>query len=453
MLSQLIQAACKQGGPPKPPRALPRMLSHSILLAHLCARGSRHITSHIFSAQLCPHAAPCPHFCRNGQYSTNKEVLEELVEQHPLPSIILAHRKLSKLLTGFLDTLLQLGQREAQRQGPGKPFKQRVLIVITMTRNKPAGQDSLQVVKLWSCDQDRFRKSMLLTPLHTSKHHLTLVPPHPLSSTQVQTLAHLAATPVSTPTQSLLTPVLVWPQLSTPTPTCGCTSFYRGAGPHPGLTPTLVHTHTPDSPDSFFASALPAATHTYTPTDVQVRIRGQFMQTNTATGRLAMEEPSLQTIPRPVEYELDATSQDPLALTSPLMPPAAAGGSAGAAATAAAGGPTAACGATAAGGTTAAAAASGGWSGGGAAAVSGGGIIGGGGISGGALQESNIRAAFVAPPGWVLLGADYRQLELRLMAHFSGDTNLLAALGSQESDPFVNLAANWLNLPVHEVCG
>jgi DNA polymerase theta len=53
----------------------------------------------------------------------------------------------------------------------------------------------------------------------------------------------------------------------------------------------------------------------------------------------------------------------------------------------------------------------------------------------------------------VLLGADYRQLELRLMAHFSGDTNLLAALGSQESDPFVNLAANWLNLPVHEVCG
>jgi hypothetical protein len=60
------------------------------------------------------------HCCRNGQYSTNKEVLEELVEQHPLPSIILAHRKLSKLLTGFLDTLLQLGQREAQRQGPGE---------------------------------------------------------------------------------------------------------------------------------------------------------------------------------------------------------------------------------------------------------------------------------------------------------------------------------------------
>jgi hypothetical protein len=52
----------------------------------------------------------------------------------------------------------------------------------------------------------------------------------------------------------------------------------------------------------------------------------------------------------------------------------------------------------------------------------------------------------------VLLGADYRQLELRLMAHFSGDANLLAALRFQESDPFVNLAANWLNLPVHEVC-
>lgn len=53
-----------------------------------------------------------------------------------------------------------------------------------------------------------------------------------------------------------------------------------------------------------------------------VRIRGQFMQTNTSTGRLAMEEPSLQTIPRPVEYELAATQSTqgnsqggPLALT------------------------------------------------------------------------------------------------------------------------------------------
>jgi hypothetical protein len=66
------------------------------------------------------------------------------------------------------------------------------------------------------------------------------------------------------------------------------------------------------------------------------------------------------------------------------------------------------------------------------------------------LQESNVRAAFVAPPGWVLLGADYKQLELRLMAHFSGDSILLSALSSA-ADPFVELAANWLGLEVHQV--
>jgi hypothetical protein len=135
-----------------------------------------------------------------------------------------------------------------------------------------------------------------------------------------------------------------------------------------------------------------------------VRIRGQFMQTNTATGRLAMEEPSLQTIPRPVEYELDAT-QDALPADAP--------------------------------GASTVALPAVGNSGGGSGSGSRSG--GGGGGSGGVQQESNIRAAFVAPPGWVLLGADYKQLELRLMAHFSGDEALLWALGSRDQDPFVNL--------------
>ncbi|MDI6852628.1 MAG: DNA polymerase I [Deltaproteobacteria bacterium] len=40
---------------------------------------------------------------------------------------------------------------------------------------------------------------------------------------------------------------------------------------------------------------------------------------------------------------------------------------------------------------------------------------------------SQIRQAFVPPPGWVLLSADYSQMELRLLAHFSEDPVLLQA--------------------------
>jgi DNA polymerase-1 len=38
-----------------------------------------------------------------------------------------------------------------------------------------------------------------------------------------------------------------------------------------------------------------------------------------------------------------------------------------------------------------------------------------------------IRKAFIAPPGCVLLTADYSQIELRIMAHLSGDSQLLHA--------------------------
>jgi len=43
-----------------------------------------------------------------------------------------------------------------------------------------------------------------------------------------------------------------------------------------------------------------------------------------------------------------------------------------------------------------------------------------------------IRSAFIAPPGCVLLAADYSQIELRIMAHLSGDTGLLAAFARGE---------------------
>lgn len=42
-------------------------------------------------------------------------------------------------------------------------------------------------------------------------------------------------------------------------------------------------------------------------------------------------------------------------------------------------------------------------------------------------EGRRIRQAFIAPPGYKILSADYSQIELRLMAHLSGDSNLLQA--------------------------
>jgi DNA polymerase-1 len=45
-------------------------------------------------------------------------------------------------------------------------------------------------------------------------------------------------------------------------------------------------------------------------------------------------------------------------------------------------------------------------------------------------EGRRIRQAFIAPAGWMLLAADYSQIELRIMAHLSGDESLRAAFAA-----------------------
>jgi len=58
-----------------------------------------------------------------------------------------------------------------------------------------------------------------------------------------------------------------------------------------------------------------------------------------------------------------------------------------------------------------------------------------------------IRAAFVAEPGNVLLSADYSQIEMRLMAHFSGDKLLMEAYRAGEQDIHRLTAAQVFGIP------
>ena len=232
--------------------------------------------------------------CRTGKISTKAEVLQELTAQHPLPGVILEFRKLSKLLNGFLEMLL-----------------------------------------------DKARQSVLLGDSWSGG----------IGSGGVGG------------------------------------SGRGGSGGRKGIASIM----------SVKAGTLPPGI---------VRIRGEFMQTNTATGRLSMEEPSLQTIPKPVVYERRLTDGSIAAAAGMLEDGVTEEADVGA---------------------------------------------GGDGVGVVVREVSNLRAAFVAPPGWLLISADYCQIELRMMAHFSGDAVLLKTLAAEDKDPFKQLAAEWLGRKVEEV--
>ncbi|NLX36491.1 MAG: DNA polymerase I [Chloroflexi bacterium] len=65
-------------------------------------------------------------------------------------------------------------------------------------------------------------------------------------------------------------------------------------------------------------------------------------------------------------------------------------------------------------------------------------------------QGRQIRGAFVAPPGHLLLSCDYSQVELRLLAHLSGDPEMTGAF-LRDEDVHASTAAAVFGVPLAEV--
>ncbi|CAH2077166.1 unnamed protein product [Thlaspi arvense] len=105
-------------------------------------------------------------------------------------------------------------------------------------------------------------------------------------------------------------------------------------------------------------------------------LHGHWLQTSTATGRLSIEEPNLQSVEHEVEFILDKNGNEV--------------------------------------------------------------------NSDADRYKINARDFFVpTQENWLLLTADYSQIELRLMAHFSRDTSLITKLSQPEGDVFTMIAAKW----------
>ena len=65
-------------------------------------------------------------------------------------------------------------------------------------------------------------------------------------------------------------------------------------------------------------------------------------------------------------------------------------------------------------------------------------------------EGRRIRQAFIAPPGYVLMAADYSQIELRIMAHLSDDPGLLEAF-AEDRDVHQATAAEIFGVPLEAV--
>ncbi|HEU4623356.1 MAG TPA: DNA polymerase I [Steroidobacteraceae bacterium] len=65
-------------------------------------------------------------------------------------------------------------------------------------------------------------------------------------------------------------------------------------------------------------------------------------------------------------------------------------------------------------------------------------------------EGRRIRQAFIAPPGYLLLAADYSQIELRIMAHLSGDEGLMRAF-AEDLDVHEATAAEVFGVPLESV--
>ena len=68
----------------------------------------------------------------------------------------------------------------------------------------------------------------------------------------------------------------------------------------------------------------------------------------------------------------------------------------------------------------------------------------------GSSRGIRVREAFVATEGWELIGADYSQIELRMMAHLSQDPAMIKAF-VQEEDIHITTASEIFNTPALEV--